>query len=379
MRTVFFIPPLRALSGGLANIYTVARCLRELGGDVALCGPSPQAPGFEEAAAQGIPLLPWEPSLTPADTWCIPESWPNAMLPGLKAGARVLVYAQNWVYMLGLLPSGLRWSRLPLRYVAVSAPVAWFMRRVLALPVRDVLPAAVSPEFFQPGKRPGDWVRIAWMPRKNRALGEQIRLVAETALAENPAAPRREWVTIHNLPRAEVAARLATCHLFLSLGFPEGFGLPPLEAMASGCVPVGFTGFGGWEYMRQAPLDGVRPAHAPPCGLEPEAVQPCAPRPEAAPAAANEAANEAVNEAANEAASTIATDRDEDVGNGFFFADGDTLGTGLALARAICLAAADTPEWQKLVGSCRATAARYSEAAQKQAVARIFLGRENAL
>ena len=28
----------------------------------------------------------------------------------------------------------------------------------------------------------------------------------------------------------------------------EGFGLPPLEAMASGCLVVGFTGFGGLEY-----------------------------------------------------------------------------------------------------------------------------------
>ncbi|MBU1249401.1 MAG: glycosyltransferase family 1 protein, partial [Proteobacteria bacterium] len=38
-------------------------------------------------------------------------------------------------------------------------------------------------------------------------------------------------------------------------GFPEGCPLPPLEAMACGCLPVGFSGFGGWDYMRQAQND----------------------------------------------------------------------------------------------------------------------------
>ncbi|MDI7251748.1 MAG: glycosyltransferase family 1 protein, partial [Actinomycetota bacterium] len=43
-----------------------------------------------------------------------------------------------------------------------------------------------------------------------------------------------------------------------ALVFPsiyEGFGLPPLEAMACACLPVGFTGLGGHDYMRQADPD----------------------------------------------------------------------------------------------------------------------------
>ena len=36
--------------------------------------------------------------------------------------------------------------------------------------------------------------------------------------------------------------------VFLSLSRLEGFGLTPLEAMASGCVVAGFTGIGGREY-----------------------------------------------------------------------------------------------------------------------------------
>lgn len=38
--------------------------------------------------------------------------------------------------------------------------------------------------------------------------------------------------------------------IFVALGYPEGFSLPPLEAMACGCAVVGFSGGGGLEYMQ---------------------------------------------------------------------------------------------------------------------------------
>ena len=37
--------------------------------------------------------------------------------------------------------------------------------------------------------------------------------------------------------------------LFLSFGYPEGCPLPPAEAMASGCLVVGYHGQGGQEYF----------------------------------------------------------------------------------------------------------------------------------
>lgn len=38
--------------------------------------------------------------------------------------------------------------------------------------------------------------------------------------------------------------------IFIAHSFPEGLGLPGLEAMACGCLVVGFTGGGGKDYMR---------------------------------------------------------------------------------------------------------------------------------
>lgn len=50
------------------------------------------------------------------------------------------------------------------------------------------------------------------------------------------------------LPQAEVAQALARAKIFLLGNEREGLGLPGLEAMASGCVTIGFHGGGGREY-----------------------------------------------------------------------------------------------------------------------------------
>ena len=47
---------------------------------------------------------------------------------------------------------------------------------------------------------------------------------------------------------SEVAATLGRAALFLSLARLEGLGITALEAMASGCLTVGFTGIGGREF-----------------------------------------------------------------------------------------------------------------------------------
>ena len=46
----------------------------------------------------------------------------------------------------------------------------------------------------------------------------------------------------------EVAYHLGRAAVFLSTGYPEGSPMPPLEALASGCVVAGYLGKGGEEY-----------------------------------------------------------------------------------------------------------------------------------
>ena len=59
-----------------------------------------------------------------------------------------------------------------------------------------------------------------------------------------------EIVPFINKPQGEVAQIYKDSLLLLSFGYPEGFGLPPAEAMACGCVAIGFHGGGGREFFK---------------------------------------------------------------------------------------------------------------------------------
>jgi hypothetical protein len=87
--------------------------------------------------------------------------------------------------------------------------------------------------------------QIAFMPRKNQAHAEQlINLLKFRGSARGYA-----LVAIENRAEAEAAAILRESLVFLSFGYPEGFGLPSAEAMACGCIVVGYHGMGGAEFF----------------------------------------------------------------------------------------------------------------------------------
>jgi hypothetical protein len=86
---------------------------------------------------------------------------------------------------------------------------------------------------------------IAYMPRKNAADVVQVL----NLLRVRNALDGWELIAIDNMNEPQVAECLGLCAVFLSFGHPEGCPLPPLEAMASGCVVVGYHGRGGREYF----------------------------------------------------------------------------------------------------------------------------------
>lgn len=358
MRIVFFIPPLRRASGGLFTIYKTAANLSALGVDVAFMGPSDATPGLQEALLHGPTLLPWGSALGQNDIWCIPEGWPNALPVGQNSGARTIVYVQSWIYMLDTLPNGVTWQQLPLEYIAVSRPVAHFLKNVIGVTPLGIVPPVVDDLFFhasQTKKQPGmkqktGPVRVGWMPRKNKALGEQARRVCELRLAHMSgmpgmtSAPRVEWVTIDKVSQDKVAYLLGSCHIFLSTGFPEGFALPPAEAMAAGCVVVGCTGFGGWDYMRQASVDGFSLPWGPPLDFN--------------------LSDDKVGEIPSDS---------KRCGNGFYTPDGDSLAAGTALAQAVYFAHRAGEDWLATRACAQSAVTPYSNKAQQAALAALLL------
>jgi hypothetical protein len=328
VKTYIFLPPLPRDSGGLGVLRRVGLCLRNAGFPVCLV----LREASKIAEESGVDTLLWQDMrLQAGDIWLTPDGWPNAILPGLNAGARTLVYAQSWTYLLSCQPQDTRLEHLPLEFLAVSDPVARFVDMSIGKPASVLRPGIDTTLFCPPPEgKEDECLRVAFMPRKNKALARQIRELAEARLRRRTPPFPLEWVSIENCTRAEVARMLQTSHIFLATAFPEGFSLPPLEALACGCVPVGFTGLGGWDYMRQA-------------ADFPGAARPLWPLRETPWA-----------------------------GNGFYAADADVPGAVFALEAALDVFARGGEELAALHRAGQMTAAAYSLEVQERAVAALW-------
>lgn len=88
--------------------------------------------------------------------------------------------------------------------------------------------------------------QIAFMPRKlNEDAVQIINLL-------NFRGKLKGWTfkAIDKMEENEVAEALKESAFFLSFNHKEGFGMPPAEAMACGCIVVGYTGKGGKEFFK---------------------------------------------------------------------------------------------------------------------------------
>jgi hypothetical protein len=86
---------------------------------------------------------------------------------------------------------------------------------------------------------------IAFMPRR-RAVEAQVVV---DILRNIPELKGFRFEAIDRKKPAQVREILSRSLIFLSFSEREGFGLPPAEAIASGCLVIGYTGAGGDEYF----------------------------------------------------------------------------------------------------------------------------------
>lgn len=88
--------------------------------------------------------------------------------------------------------------------------------------------------------------QIAFMPRRLRVdLVQVINILKYRNVLDD-----WELVAIENMNEQEVATVFKESSFFLSFSINEGFGMPPAEAMACGCIVVGYAGKGGNEYFK---------------------------------------------------------------------------------------------------------------------------------
>lgn len=182
----------------------------------------------------------------PADSvLVVPEYLVDPRLDPVPLG-RSVVLSQNHFYSFHRRPA---WEWATTYPGWSSAEAVWAtshaiqrtIHRISDLPV-DHVPYVIDRDLFKPRAKQKT---IVVMPRKRRFEAGLIYATLSDQLA------RRGWSIriVDQLTEADTALALGEASVFVSLAEREGFGLPALEALASGCAVVGFDGHGGGEYF----------------------------------------------------------------------------------------------------------------------------------
>lgn len=190
-------------------------------------------------------------TVSSSDVIVVPEIYGSSICD-LPTGIRQVILNQNAYITLDSILSGIPNSDAPylanpdlVAVAAVSAQnaklLSYMFKGVLVHRIRWALDPAV---YFPPQAQPGR--RIAFMPR--RRSKEAAHLLS--LLRFRDALKGWEIVEIAGCSEWDAAELMRSCRVFLSLGEREGLGLPPLEAIACGCLVVGFTGYAGAEFFQ---------------------------------------------------------------------------------------------------------------------------------
>lgn len=184
----------------------------------------------------------------PEDILILPEVWGGALKD--HPGVRKIIFNQNAYYSfmngydLPPSPAPLQPADHGVRGIlTVSADSAQVLRHAFPhIPVAR-LRYHVDAMRFHP--RESKQPRLVYMPRKHPEEAIQVLNI----LALRGALRGIEVIPIDNLSESETATLLRTSLMFLSFGYPEGFSLPPAEAMACGCLTIGYHGQAAREFM----------------------------------------------------------------------------------------------------------------------------------
>lgn len=177
-------------------------------------------------------------------------------------GARKVIFNQNHFYIYAASPD----VRAETVYPGWDpAPAVWTVStesRDLLTALHPELPVSLVPNFvdgelFSP--RDSSRALVSWFPRKRPREASLLR----TLLRLDERLAGVQVLELVDAPRAEVATTLGATTVFVALGHSESFGLPVAEALASGCLVVGYDGGGGhelftapgaWRVPEQRPL-----------------------------------------------------------------------------------------------------------------------------
>lgn len=276
-RYLFLCPDMRTASGGIAVLYDTVSVLCNAGYDAAIVHNSPNA-GYPDrpdrpprlytqayarahTALDGrrakvtVPLqLLYEQFRGGAlDRWQ-PRAGDVLVVPEFMMTAAMLAFpqVQMGVFVQNTFAFERTHAEALERGLDIRQRAEWFLGvsqicldqfELLGIRTGHALTVTMKPEEFpfQQNKE----TLITYMPRKRPV---EARRIVE-ALERRGQTVGYRLQALDHIPRLEVSQELQRSRFFISLLHQESIGFPAAEAMAAGCIVVGYTGLGGREFF----------------------------------------------------------------------------------------------------------------------------------
>jgi hypothetical protein len=246
MRRIIYLSwPAREITGGIKMTFRHVEALRQEGFHAFIATPDAQPPGWFETTA---PILPLSELVPGTDLLVFPENHAGFLKQFVDWTNRKVIFCQNQFMVFRGLDGRADYADFGVHdLICPGQQVAAFCRRRFPKQTIHLIPYPLDTQLFQP-QQPKR-LQIAYAPRK-RPL--EAAFLGDLFRAENPSLASIPWVALAKMSEKEVAHVLGESALYLSLARFEALPLSMLEALSSGCVVAGFTGFGGRDYATSA-------------------------------------------------------------------------------------------------------------------------------
>lgn len=245
MRTIYyFCPDFSPPSGGTKRLYRHVYQLNQMGIKASIVH---QKSGFLlswHGFQVPVVWLEHKPPFEREDILVFPEGMASLMKQTQHFPCPRVAIALNWSYVYLNLPKGENWKDYGIERAITPSPlIKDFLEWSMGLEVTLIHNYVDTDRYsYQPDKK---MPKIAYMSRKDLS-GEILRCIFEK---KNGAFSDYEWVHLKDLAEEEYAWQLTASRIFLATSPQEGMPTSALEAMAAGCLVIGFSGVGGNDYL----------------------------------------------------------------------------------------------------------------------------------